>query len=307
MPATSVRVLFSLPCAASGIGNACAGIVAGARQSGYRTSLHTPRMDVRVARDVDDRTILPAVFSPIGYARFQKWIDPVLNWRFLRALGPGDVAHIWPAAPLDLYDRLLARGVTTIGESVNTLMESARIVLDAEYDAIGLAPGHGITDARIRNQIERYSRCTAIFSPSAGTDAALAGTEFCGRGLPSSYGTWVPKTRPVRPARDRDAPLRLLFGGSPNIRKGIHKVLAIWPSLPRNIELRLLGPVKLVEVGRKFFGRHGVEVGRMGHPRPPRPRRFAVRARSGLGHSSTVARRLRSSRPHSANNGLMCV
>ena len=244
MPATSVRVLFSLPCAASGIGNACAGIVAGARQSGYRTSLHTPRMDVRVARDVDVRTILPAVFSPIGYARFQKWIDPVLNWRFLRALGPGDVAHIWPAAPLDLYDRLLARGVTTIGESVNTLMESARIVLDAEYDAIGLAPGHGITDARIRNQIERYSRCTAIFSPSAGTDAALAGTEFCGRGLPSSYGTWVPKTRPVRPARDRDAPLRLLFGGSPNIRKGIHKVLAIWPSLPRNIELRLLGPVE---------------------------------------------------------------
>ena len=64
---------------------------------------------------------------------------------------------------------------------------------------------------------------------------------------------------------------------------------------------------KLVEVGGEIFGRHGVEVGRIGHRRPPRPRRFAVRARSGFGHSSTVARRLRSSRPHSANKGLMCV
>ena len=58
------------------------------------------------------------------------------------------------------------------------------------------------------------------------------------------------------------------------------------------------------EVRRKFFGRHGVKVGRVGHRRP---RRFAVRARSGLGHSSTAARRLRSSRPHSANKGLTCV
>lgn len=246
----SVRVLFSMPCAAGGVGNACAGIVTGATLAGYRTVLQVPRMDIRVPRGVDARAVLPSFLAPIGYSRLQKWIDPILNRRFIGAMGPDDIAHVWPAAPLDLYDRLLARGVTIIGESVNTLMASAKAILDAEYDAIGLPPRHGITEARIQNQIERYSRCKAIFSPSRGTDAAFVGTAVAGRGLPTSYGTWVPGLRPTHPVREPGAPLRVLFGGSPNVRKGIHKVLAIWPTLPRNIELRLLGSVEASIVER---------------------------------------------------------
>ncbi len=244
MPGPSVKILFSMPCASGGVGNACAGILSGATSDGYRTVLHVPRMDIRVARDVAVRAVLPPYTARLGYARLRRWIDPVLNHQFLRSVGPEDVAHIWPAAPLDVYDKLIARGVTIIGESVNTLMDFAKDILDAEYDAIGLPPSHGITADRIRNQYERYSRCTAIYSPSQGTESAFAGTAFQARSLPTSYGTYVPQVRPKRTQRPADAPVRVLFGGSPNVRKGIHKVLEIWPSLPRNIELRLLGSVE---------------------------------------------------------------
>lgn len=244
MPGPSVKVLFSMPCAAGGVGNACAGIVTGATAAGYRTALHVPRMDIRVPRNVAVRPVLPSCLAPVGYRRLQRWLDPVLNSRFIRAVGAEDIAHVWPAAPLDLYDRLLARGVTIVGESVNTLMDHAKAILDAEYDAIGLPPRHGITDERIRNQYDRYSRCAAIFSPSEGTGVAFEGTAFAGRSLPTSYGTWVPKARPSRRQREPGAPVRVLFGGSPNVRKGIHKVLSIWPDLPRSVELRLLGSVE---------------------------------------------------------------
>lgn len=244
MASASVKVLFSMPCAAGGVGNACAGIVAGATAAGYRTTLHAPRMDIKLPRDVLVKPVLPPFLPSFGYGRLQQWVDPILNRRFISSMGLDDVAHVWPAAPLDLYDRLLARGVTIIGEAVNTLMDHAKVILDAEYDAIGLPPRHGITAERIRNQYERYSRCAAVFSPSEGTETAFAGTVFAGRTLVSSYGTWVPKSRPARPMRDADVPVRVLFGGSPNVRKGIHKVLSIWPGLPRNIELRLLGSVE---------------------------------------------------------------
>lgn len=244
MPGSSVRVLYSLPCSAGGVGNACTGILAGAAACGYQTSLHTPRLDLKMPKEADVRPVLPRFLPSFGYSQVQRWIDPVLNRRFVSSIQDGDIAHIWPAAPLELYDKLMARGVTIIGEAVNTLMDHAKVILDAEYDKLGMPPQHGITAERIRNQYERYNRCAAIFSPSAGTETAFASTVFAGRTLETSYGARVPKTRPTRPVKERGAPVRVLFGGSPNVRKGIHKVLDAWPGLPRTIELRLLGSVE---------------------------------------------------------------
>jgi len=243
MGGCGVRTLYPQPCVGGGVSSACLSILRGAVAAGFDVSLHTARIDVARPAGMASHAALPGWTRHVGHRLMRHLSEPLLYSRYLSSLSDGDVAYAWPGTPLWLLERLHARGIPIAVESINTLMSWARPVLDAAYDALGLAPAHGITDARIADQQARYALATTIFAPSPATEAALAGTPFAASAVPASYGTWVPETLPER-ARMAAGRVNVLFAGNVCVRKGAHVVLGLWRDMPAHVHLRLVGEIE---------------------------------------------------------------
>ncbi|MCB2124936.1 MAG: glycosyltransferase family 4 protein [Albidovulum sp.] len=241
-PARPIRALMSNPCETVGVGRTCRSILAASIAAGYRADLVTARFHGQMPPGLPVREGVPRVVRHFPFGR--RIADGLLHRRYLDAVGEGDIAYLWPSVPVSVYERLARRGVTIVTESVNTRMAVAKPVLDAAYDALGLPPGHGITDLRIAIQNLRQVLCSAIFAPSPAAEHAFAGTPVASRVIPSSYGTSVPAVLPDRPARAPGAPVTFVFVGSVCVRKGAHLLLEAWRSPPPGARLRLVGEVE---------------------------------------------------------------
>lgn len=241
-PGRRIRALMTTPCQAVGVGRTCRAILASSVAAGYRADLVTARFDGEVPAGLSVRHGAPSLLRHLPFGR--RLCDEALHRRYLDALGEGDIAYLWPSVPVGVYERLARRGVAIVTESVNTRMATARPVLDAAYASLGLPPAHGITDLRIAIQNLRQVLCTAIFAPSPATERAFICTPVADRIIPASYGTWVPKLLPDRPARAPGQPVTFVFVGSVCVRKGAHLLLEAWRRPPPAARLRLVGEVE---------------------------------------------------------------
>lgn len=243
-PPFAIRTLFALPCADVGVGKTCRSLLVAAQAAGWRADLFTVRMNGREPGLAALHTLAPAPLRFLPYRFLRPHILSRLTRAYLAALRDDDIAWLWPSVPLAVYEAVAARGLPIVAEAINTRMAVAKPILDAAYDRLGLAPGHGITAARIADQAARHALCDAIFTPSPATEAALAGTGLDGLAVPTSYGTWVPETLPPRNPRPDGAPVTFLFLGAVCVRKGAHLLLEAWRRAPRNARLRLVGGVE---------------------------------------------------------------
>lgn len=241
-PGRPIRALMTNPCETVGVGRTCRSILAASIAAGYRADLVTARFDGEVPAGLAVRAGVPSLVRYLPFGR--RLTDEALHRRYLNALEEGDIAYLWPSVPVSVYERLARRGVTIVTESVNTRMAAAKPVLDAAYDTLGLPPAHGITELRIAIQNLRQVLCTAIFTPSPATERAFVGTPVADRLVPTSYGTWVPKVLPARPARAPGQPVTFVFVGSVCVRKGAHLLLDAWRRPPPGARLRLVGEVE---------------------------------------------------------------
>ncbi len=230
------------PCETVGVGRTCRSILAASIAAGYRADLTTPRFDGEIPAGIPVRTGGLGIVRYLPFGR--RLAGAALHRRYLGGLEEGDIAYLWPSVPIPVYESLARRGVTIVTESVNTRMAAAKPVLDAAYDALGLPPAHGITELRIAIQNLRQVLCTAIFAPSPATERAFLGTPVADRIVPASYGTWVPKHLPDRPAREPGRPVTFVFVGSVCVRKGAHLLLDAWRRPPPGARLRLVGEVE---------------------------------------------------------------
>lgn len=240
----AIRTLYTLPCADIGVGMTCRSLLVAARAAGWRADLFTVRIKgVEPGLQGHVRTP-PGPIRFLPYRITRPFVVPRLTRSYLAALRGDDIAYLWPSVPLAVYERIAARGLPIVAEAINTRMAVAKPLLDAAYDRLGLAPAHGITDARIADQDARHALCSAIFAPSPATEAAMAGTVFADRVVPASYGTWVPAALPERTPPPDGAPVTFLFLGAVCVRKGAHLLLDAWRRAPRNARLRLVGPAE---------------------------------------------------------------
>lgn len=247
-----IRTLMTMPCAPVGVGMTSRSVLHAAALAGVRIDLTTSRYDARGGEAF-------AIHEPVDrLARFlphrigKRLGEMRLHQHYMAAFKPGDIAYLWPSVPLSVHEDLARRGIRIVTEAINTRMAAAKPILDAAYESLGLPPAHGITDARIREQEDRYALAAAIFAPSPATEAALAGSAFRGLTLPTSYGTWVPQRLPPPVGRRVGQPVTFLFVGSVGVRKGAHILLEAWKNAPANARLRLVGPVELPI--RKLYG-----------------------------------------------------
>ncbi len=227
-----------------GVGMTCRSILTASAAVGIRADFFTSGIEGEVPAGVPVHTAAPSVLTRLPFAVWRPFAVSALHRRYLDAIHPGDIAYLWPSVPLDIYERLAARNVPIVAESVNTRMEAAKPILDAAYAGLGLPPAHGITEARIAEQNRRQSLCTAIFAPSPATERAFAGTGLVDRIIPASYGTWVPTSPPPRRDREDGAPVTFVFVGTVCVRKGAHVLLEAWRNPPEGARLHLVGEVE---------------------------------------------------------------
>ena len=169
--------------------------------------------------------------------------------RELRRWGPGASLHLWGGADLEFVDRAKAVGTVIFRELINTHMGTAKRILDAESDRLGLPAQHSATDDGIARQQAELRACNYICSPAAGVDASLDewGVEP-ERVIHTSFG-WEPKRfaleagQPV-PKRSHDSRVTALFVGQLSIRKGIHFALDAWRAAGVEGQFILVGRVE---------------------------------------------------------------
>jgi len=194
-------------------------------------------------------TALPGPFALLPYKMVSGPASWHLEHRFLRRLrgaADGDIAWLWPSVSLATHEAVARAGVPIVLEGINTRMAHAKPILDAAYDDFGAPPSHGITDQRIAEEEAKIALATTIFAPSPNVEHALKGSALEGRFLASSYGVNCGRrtTGVDRSGRDPDAPVTFLFVGYACIRKGIHHLLDIWPTLPAKARLRIVGRIE---------------------------------------------------------------
>lgn len=237
-----LRTLFAAPIDASGASHTCWSILQAAARGGHAPTLHTAFLRWRSPAAFPVRTVLPGAATLLPFRLLKPLAQAALHARFLASLDEDDVAYLWPGVPLRTFRAVARRGVPIVTESVNTRMAVARDILDAAYDALGAVPEHGITDARIAMQEERNALCAAIVAPSPVVEESFRTTDCAARIVPASFGTWVPAELPQR-LRRPDRPVRFLFVGRDDVRKGLHRLLEVWRTPPAGAELRIVGEV----------------------------------------------------------------
>ncbi|SDE57027.1 Glycosyltransferase involved in cell wall bisynthesis [Salipiger thiooxidans] len=232
--------------AADGVGpsQTCASLLSAMARGGLSGPLFVNR--ARAKRPgVSYQTALPGFLASLPY----KYVEATATRRselcFRRTLREGDIAYLWPHASLQAYHWAKSLGVPIVGEGINSRMASARTILDEAYDAEGLSPGHGITDARIAEEEEKLAMTDIFFAPSPGVESALVGSQLPESALLStSYGVDLdrapaPSLSPVR----RNRPV-FLFVGWGSVRKGLHLLLRGWVEAGIDAELWIAGQLE---------------------------------------------------------------
>jgi glycosyltransferase involved in cell wall biosynthesis len=246
-----------VPMAADGVGpsRTCARLVSGMVAAGGKVEMWVNRVRGE-ATLAPMRKAVPQALSILPYRWVSGPASRVLEARFRSRLRDGEIAWLWPSVSLATHEEVARRGSPIILEGINSRMKRAKELLDEAYERFGAPPGHGITDARIAEEEAKIAVATSIFAPNALVEESLAGTRLEGRFLRSSYGT---DTRSPRPARVRPRPagpddkVKFIFCGTACVRKGIHHLLDIWPRLPRNAVLQIVGGMEEV-ISRRYAG-----------------------------------------------------
>lgn len=220
----------------------CLQLMSGAHIAGYEVDVFANRRRAEKP-PVGMRLALGGNLSALPY----RWVAPYasrhIERQFLDQVVPGDIAYLWPSVSLETHRILHDRGIPIVLEGINTRMASARRILDEAYGAFGIAPVHGITDARIAEEEEKYRYADAIFAPNAHVEQALAGSPLENRFLSTSYGVDARKASQMRNYTSTNA-LTFMFCGYACVRKGAHHLLEAWKDMPDRHKLQLVGRIE---------------------------------------------------------------
>ncbi|MEM9128122.1 MAG: glycosyltransferase family 4 protein [Pseudomonadota bacterium] len=241
---TRLMTLLPMACDGSGPSYTCTSLLLGLKTFGFREELFAARARVREVGLVY-RLAVPSLLNGLPYRYISKPAAQLIEKRFLTSLQEGDIAYLWPAASLSVYETVKKLGLPIFAEGINTRMKYARRILDAAYAAEGLAPTHGITDARIAEEEAKLSMTSAIFAPSRQVELSLTQTQPPTYSvLSASYGVDLRRKSGMSKERaGQSTPPVFLFVGWGTIRKGLHQLLRAWEKARIKGELWIAGSI----------------------------------------------------------------
>jgi glycosyltransferase involved in cell wall biosynthesis len=235
-----VRVLYSFPDrlgGSAGINVAALHQILGLLDLGievvlYCTSLHR---EIRSAAGIVRTLSVGSVRIPhrvLGRQRSYRYHD----WRVARALpsiGGIDLVHCWPQATVQTCTAARTLGIKTIREVPNTHTAHAFEVVTRERQKLGMQPvaGHSHTFARevLELEEEEYRLADCLLVPSEYSKQTFLERGFEPRKLAlHQFGFDPDMFFPRQHAADSGRPLRALFAGRGEARKGLHYALDAW-------------------------------------------------------------------------------
>jgi glycosyltransferase involved in cell wall biosynthesis len=225
-----VTTLFPLYCTGGAVSHATLALCEEMSGDRVEVRLFQPASDPAGRRSFT-RDAIPPALKGLLYRldRSTRQINRFCEFLFLRALGDGGLAYVWPGASLATYREVKRRGHPLAVERINCHTATARRILDEAYRRVGLPPGHGITDEKVRGEREELELADAVFAPSPLVKQFLLDEGVpAGKILSTSYG-WSPQrlrgtTRALPPSDG----ITVLFVGLACIRKGAHLLLDAW-------------------------------------------------------------------------------
>lgn len=256
-----IRTLLPMACDGVGPSFTCLQLMTGAHLGGHKSVVFANRRRVKKPQ-VPMELALPRFLGMLPYKSVAAPASRWLEHRFLDSIRPGDIAYLWPSASLETHRILHKRGIPIVLEGINTRMKSAKRILDAAYDAFGVSPAHGITEAGIAEEEEKYTYASAIFAPNRNVEIALKGSPLEHRIIPASYGVDTSRASPERDYTDHVRPLVFMFCGYACVRKGVHHLLDAWKMMPGKHRLQLVGNIEplIAERYRDLLASDRVEV-----------------------------------------------
>lgn len=232
-----MRVLYSFPhrLGAPGIGTTALQQVLGLIRRGHDVTVIATSVDPR------HRPQAPVICTMVvGGARVPHRVlgqDRTLAYHdrrvaaHLRKSSEYDVVHCWPGAALRTSQVSRNLGVPCLREVPNTHTANAMAVVSRLCEQLGIDPpkghSHTMNVRRLRHEEAEYSEASGLLTPSDQVRAT-----FLERGYPPAkllrhqYG-FDPQVFSPRPG-DRSGPLRALFLGTVEPRKGLHVALEAW-------------------------------------------------------------------------------
>lgn len=232
-----MRVLFSFPHAlgAPGIGWTAWNQVDGLARLGHdvhvvAASIARPLpANVRVTQTlaVRGRRIPHRV---VGRDRAFAWHDQ----RGAQSVARGgyDIVHLWPTGPGRTAAAARERGIAVVREAPNTHTEYAWKVVAEEVATLGLQgevdTAHTANARRLEMERADWTQATGILAPSEFVARTFRDAGFADdRVLRHQYG-FRPGSRVARPRSRASTPLRAVYVGLGEPRKGLHYALDAW-------------------------------------------------------------------------------
>jgi glycosyltransferase involved in cell wall biosynthesis len=232
-----MRVLYSFPHAlgAPGIGWTAWNQVDGLVRAGHEVHAvaASVRRPIHGAASVTTSLAAGRLRLPhraIGRDRALAWHDLVA--RSVLARHEVDIVHLWPLTPGRTARAARDAGIAVVREAPNTHTRRAWAAVAAESARIGLTGGdrtaHTEDPAHLAMEQAEWDAANAVLAPSDAVAASFAAEGFApDRIVRHRYG-YRPGDRRVRPRTARPQPLRAVFVGLGEPRKGLHHALRAW-------------------------------------------------------------------------------
>ena len=211
------------------------------------------------------RPSIPIWAKPVGYRLLSeaKW-EKFTEWRYMHSLKKGDVAYIWDPTSIEASRIVKSAGHTVITECVNTHQATSKMILDAEYQRLGLKPTHGIDDTAIAKERSKHNLADYIFSPSDEVTKSLLDAHVPSEKIIRSSFGLDPKNI-LSPediaSREKKTELTAMFAGRIGIRKGVHLLLEYWIKAGVKGKLKLVGNIEpgALHIVQPYLNKYGIE------------------------------------------------
>ena len=262
-----IAAYFPLICTGAGHSHACLSLCEHVQAPDVNVRLFVPSA-TSGGRRAFTRAAIPA---PLDRLAFKLGSDGGLasrlqRARFRRALETADVAYLWAATPLSIYEDVKDAGVPLCIERINCHRATSISILDDAYRRAGLPAAHGITSESLDEERRKVSMADWIFAPSPLVKRSLlddgASEE---KVLLASYG-WAPGGAHAPNGAPRVArELTYLFVGTGGLRKGAHLLLRAWADAGVQGRLVVVGRIlpELEATAGRLLEAPGVEL--LGH------------------------------------------
>ncbi|WP_084580104.1 glycosyltransferase family 4 protein [Sphingomonas azotifigens] len=252
-----------------GPGRSCSLILNQFHTAGLKAELLTPRANRPLAPEVAVHRTLPRPLRPLPWRFTRHYAKTTLLRSFSRALKTADpekvILYFWPHAPVSLLKEARSRGFVMAREMINNPCRIAKPLLDEAYGRRGLGEYPVITWDKVEAEDEELTHFDLIFASNNEVENSLRQMGIADHKIePTAFGFDSHAFTNPPQKRTHGRPVRYLFLGTMEVRKGFLDLLDAWKLADLDAELLLAGHADPLVAGPLATAMEGGKIRHLG-------------------------------------------